>query len=76
MARDGSMNSMMQRPKLTARANIRVTVEELAELREAAETADKSLSEYVRTRAVGRPVIASADMAIVRELRLLISARN
>jgi hypothetical protein len=54
---------------LDARCNVRLTADELAEVREAAGLAGLSLSEYLRRRALGRVVIAHADLAVVRELR-------
>ena len=55
--------------KFVARLNVRLTAEELAEVRETA--GSMSLSQYVRKRALGHPVIASVDMKMVNELRRL-----
>lgn len=54
---------------LTGRVNLRVTEEELTQLREDADLAGLSLSELVRRRYFGMPIIASADEAMIRELR-------
>ena len=67
----GPIKPAPRKRRLVARANIRLTANELAELSEAAAIAKVSLSEYVRRRSLGRPVIASADLATVSELRRL-----
>jgi len=56
---------------LDAVVNVRVTAAEKAELREAASLAGLSVSEYARRRIFGRRVVASADLAVIRELRRL-----
>lgn len=56
---------------LDAVINVRCTQHEKAHLKRSAEEAGMSLSEYVRRRALGRVVIASADAAVLRELRRL-----
>lgn len=57
--------------RLDAVINVRCTSEEKARLRESADDAALSLSEYVRRRALGRAVFASTDAAVLRELRRL-----
>lgn len=49
--------------------NLRVTSEEKARLQEDASFAGLSMSEVVRRRYFGRPLIADADAVIIRELR-------
>jgi len=61
----------MKDEPLTAVVNVRLTKAEKEELREAAALAGLSVSEYVRRRALGRRVVASADLAVIRELRRL-----
>ena len=56
---------------LSAVVNVRMTLAEKAELKDAADLAGLSVSEYVRRRALGRVVIAHADAAIIKELRRL-----
>lgn len=56
---------------LTARIGVRVTLAEKARLREDAAWANLSVSELVRRRYFGRPIIARADQAMARELRRL-----
>ena len=56
---------------LAAVVNVRMTVVEKAELKDTADIAGLSVSEYVRRRALGRAVIAHADAAIIKELRRL-----
>jgi len=67
----GPIKPAPRKRRLVARANVRLTANELTELSEAAAIAKLSLSEYVRRRSLGRPVIASADLATVSELRRL-----
>jgi hypothetical protein len=67
---DMAFERMRDEP-LDAVVNVRVTSAEKAELREAASLAGLSVSEYVRRRALGRRVVASADLAVIRELRRL-----
>lgn len=57
--------------RLDAVINVRCTHAEKAHLRECADDAALSLSEYVRRRALGRAVFASTDAAVLRELRRL-----
>ena len=54
------------KPLDAALPRIRCTAEERAEAQEQAEIAGLSLGEYVRRRTFGRPVIASADNAMLR----------
>jgi len=56
---------------LDAVINVRVTKTEKARLQEDAELAAMSMSELVRRRYFGRPILASADQAMIRELRRL-----
>ncbi len=51
--------------------NVRMTAAEKIRLREDAELASLSLSELVRRRSFGRPVLAKADAVVIRELRRL-----
>ena len=51
--------------------NVRLTEAEKAQLKEDADAAGLSLSELVRRRATGRPVLANADAVMIRELRRL-----
>ncbi len=54
---------------LNGTINLRLTAEEKARLQEDAGFAGLSLSELVRRRYFGRPLIADADTVIIRELR-------
>lgn len=54
---------------LTAVVNVRLTPDEKERLKEDAELAGISVSELVRRRYFGRPVIASADTLMLKELR-------
>jgi len=54
---------------LDARANLRLTSVELAQLREDADMAGLGVSELVRRRYFGRPIIANVDEVMIRELR-------
>lgn len=56
---------------LTERIGVRVTAGEKARLREDAALASLSVSELVRRRYFGQPILARADQAMVRELRRL-----
>lgn len=56
---------------LDAIVNVRLTSAEKVRLRENAEMASLSVSEYVRRRSLGRPVLAKADQVVIRELRRL-----
>lgn len=51
--------------------NVRLTEAEKARLKEDADLAGLSMSELVRRRYFGRPVVASANAAMIRELRRL-----
>lgn len=57
--------------RATSRLELRLTSDEREQLRETAESAGMSVSELVRRRSLGRPVIASADLTTIRELRRL-----
>lgn len=63
--------SQRGREPLSKRVNLRLTEREDAELREAAAVTDLTLSEYVKQRALGRVVVSSTDLTVVRELRRL-----
>ena len=54
---------------LTEKIAVRLTPDEKARLRDDAELASLSVSELVRRRYFGRPIVANADMVMVRELR-------
>ncbi|MBJ9698299.1 plasmid mobilization protein [Burkholderia cenocepacia] len=54
---------------LTEKIAVRLTPDEKTRLRDDAELAGLSVSELVRRRYFGRPVVANADMVMVRELR-------
>lgn len=56
---------------LDAVVNVRLTAEEKSRLQEDADLASISMSELVRSRYFGRPVIANADFVMVKELRRL-----
>lgn len=58
---------------LTGRINLRVTEQELSDLKQQAEIAGLSVSEYVRRRALGRRVVGSSktDIHVLSELRKL-----
>jgi len=49
--------------------NVRLTASEKGQLKDDAELASLSLSELVRRRYFGRPIIANADAVMVKELR-------
>lgn len=54
---------------LDAILNVRLTIKEKEQLREDADLAGLSMSELVRRRYFGHPIIANADMVMIRELR-------
>lgn len=56
---------------LTDYVEVRLTPREKQRLRDDAELAGLTMSELIRRRTFGRTVIASADLATVRELRRL-----
>jgi hypothetical protein len=60
-----------QRDTLDAVINVRLTAAEKTRLREDADLAGVSVSELVRRRYFGRPIVANADAVMVRELRRL-----
>ena len=60
-----------QRDTLDAVINVRLTEPEKARLREDADLAGVSVSELVRRRIFGRPIIASTDAVMLKELRRL-----
>ncbi len=54
---------------LTEKIAVRLTPDEKARLRDDAGLAGLSVSELVRRRYFGRPIVAGTDMVMVRELR-------
>lgn len=54
---------------LDAVINVRLTATEKARLKENADFAGLSVSELVRRRYFGRPIIANADVVMLKELR-------
>lgn len=56
---------------LDAVVNVRLTAPEKARLLEDADLAALTMSELIRRRYFGRPIIASADMVMLKELRRL-----
>ena len=54
---------------LDAVINVRLTVTEKTRLKEDADLAALSMSELVRRRYFGRPIIANADAVMLKELR-------
>ena len=56
---------------LDAFLNVRLTPAEKERLKEDAGLAGLSMSELVRRRSFGRPIIANADVATIKELRRL-----
>jgi hypothetical protein len=57
--------------ELDARLNLRLPQTERDDIEEDAELAGMSMSELVRARYFGRPIIASADKVMIKELRRL-----
>lgn len=57
--------------KLDAVVNVRVTAAEKSDLKDTADLAGLSVSEYIRRRALGRSVLAQADAVTIKELRRL-----
>ena len=60
-----------QREPLDAVINVRLTAAEKLRLREDADLAGVSVSELVRRRYFGRPIVANADAVMLKELRRL-----
>jgi hypothetical protein len=56
---------------LDAVINVRLTATEKAQLKEDADLAGLSLSELVRRRYFGKPILANADAVMLKELRRL-----
>lgn len=56
---------------LDAVVNVRLTTAEKARLLEDADLAALTMSQLIRRRYFGRPIIASADMVMLKELRRL-----
>lgn len=56
---------------LDAFINVRLTSSEKARLKEDADLANLSMSELIRRRYFGRPIIAAADAVMLKELRRL-----
>jgi len=67
----GQQEQGQEKEKLEAVITLRLTVRERNQLREDAEIAGITVSELVRRRYFGRPIVAKADIAIIRELRRL-----
>ena len=57
--------------RLSAVVNVRLTAAEKARLKDDADLAGLSVSEFVRRRSFGRPIIAQADAVTIKELRRL-----
>ena len=57
--------------RLSAVVNVRLTAAEKARLKDDADLAGLSMSEFVRRRSLGRPIIAQADAVTIKELRRL-----
>lgn len=55
--------------RLDAVVNVRLTASEKDKLKEDADLAGLSVSELVRRRYFGRPVVANADAVMLKELR-------
>jgi len=60
-----------ERPLFTRAIKVRLPEEDHARLAEDAQIAELTISEIVRRRYFGRPILAHADMVTVRELRRL-----
>ena len=56
---------------MTETLRLRLTADEKAQLTEIAQVAGISVSELVRRRALGKPIVASVDLAMIREVRRL-----
>lgn len=56
---------------LTGKLNLRLTKSEKMALKEDAGLAGVTMSELVRRRYFGRPIVVNSDMVLVRELRRL-----
>ena len=56
---------------LTEKIAVRLQPAEKAQLREDADLAGISVSELVRRRYFGRPIVANADLLMIKELRRL-----
>jgi hypothetical protein len=54
---------------LDAVINVRLTAAEKARLKEDADLAGVSMSELVRRRYFGRPIVANSDAVMIKELR-------
>jgi len=55
--------------RLDSVVNVRVTADEKERLKADADIAGTSVSDLVRSRYFGKPIIASADAAMLKELR-------
>lgn len=55
----------------SSRFEMRLSPDELKQLRESAELAGISISELVRRRALGRPIHTAIELTMIRELRRL-----
>ncbi len=56
---------------LDALCHLRLTVEEKQRIRDDADIAGLTISEFVRRRALGRAILPATDLAVIRELRRL-----
>lgn len=66
------MSARSVRPaNLDAIINVRLTAAEKAHLKDDADIASVSMSELVRRRYFGRPLLANADVVMLKELRRL-----
>jgi hypothetical protein len=57
--------------RLSEKIAVRLSPKEKAQLEEDAQLAGLSVGELVRRRYFGRPIVASADLAAIKELRRL-----
>lgn len=55
----------------SSQINFRLSIVELERLKQEADTAGMGVSDYVRRRTLGRPVVAQTDRMMVNELRRL-----
>jgi hypothetical protein len=57
--------------QLTALVRLRLKPSEKQRIRDDADLAGLTISEFMRRRSLGRPIMPAADLAVVRELRRL-----
>ena len=62
---------LQDKERASLRFEMRISPAEREQLSEAANLAGISISEFVRRRALGRPVHAAIDLTMIRELRRL-----